>query len=702
MELLSPAGNINHIDVAINKKADAVYGGLKNWNARNKAMNFSIAEYNESVRKLHENRIKFYMTLNILVFDSEIEEIIKFLKEDNTELPDAFIIADIGLIRRIHKEFPNIPLHFSTQFGIHNINDCNFAESLGAERAILARELTFSEVENIRNNTKLEIENFIWGSQCISFSGLCFFGSLINCGNGNRGKCIITCRDIYQVGSEEGNFLYVPDLNCTKMIEKLNKINIDCIKLEGRRRKKEELENIIGDIKNNNFSDEQNGYLYGEKNKDNNLFEKINKRIKAIYNIKELDKINKYDVFIEYKNNIPIQLISNIEKYEENNKNIFYVYSELKRDFMYEKNNISLDLSISDDIVEEILYVNSKGEGKTFFKEKNNYIQFNVDKLREDIDKIDKNINLYKIKYKRNKKDVYKIDVDLYKKVVDYITEDNKIKKEKIKYNSDNKIQKLTVETDKIEYAKELLNDKEIEVIYDISTVENLRKIGEILQELGKNVIYKLPIFNFKSENLTQYYKKLTEAKVMFTRASQIFETRDIKFNKKMVDYTIYVWNSETLQFLDENNIDVVTASPELSFEKNNEILGNHNIQYIIAGKLPLVYTRQCFSNLYKCSDCEKCRNNVKVMKNIDKNIKFKILCKDDHRIIYSDEPILNNFTCFENMDNFEFRYITTDQSMEEIKETIKLLKEKDYFTNMKNMNLWKNSYQGNILENRG
>ncbi|MCF0125574.1 MAG: U32 family peptidase, partial [Clostridia bacterium] len=218
MELLSPAGNLKHVDLAINKKVDAVYGGLKEWNARNKAMNFSIEEYNRVVKQLHKNGIKFYLTLNTLVFDEEIEDIINFLERKDTILPDSFIIADIGLIRKINNKFPNVPLHFSTQFGIHNITDCNFAENLGAERAILARELTFDEIKNINENTRLEIENFVWGSQCISFSGLCFFGSLINCGNGNRGKCVITCRDIYQVENNEGHFLYVPDLDCTAMI----------------------------------------------------------------------------------------------------------------------------------------------------------------------------------------------------------------------------------------------------------------------------------------------------------------------------------------------------------------------------------------------------------------------------------------------------------------------------------------------------
>ena len=108
MEILSPAGNLQHIELAIAKKVDAVYGGVKNWNARNKAVNFSIDEYYDVVKKVHDNGIKFYLTLNTLVFDEEINDIINFLKAKDTILPDAFIVADVGLILKLKKAFPNL------------------------------------------------------------------------------------------------------------------------------------------------------------------------------------------------------------------------------------------------------------------------------------------------------------------------------------------------------------------------------------------------------------------------------------------------------------------------------------------------------------------------------------------------------------------------------------------------------------------
>lgn len=159
MEVLSPSSNMKHIQVAIDNKANAVYGGLKNWNARNKAINFSEEEYNYLIDELHKNNIKFYLTLNILMLDEEINDAVKFLK--NNRLPDAFIVADIGLITELKKEFPQVPIHLSTQFGCHSIDDVNFAKSLDSERVVLSRELTLSEINKIKENTDIELECFI-------------------------------------------------------------------------------------------------------------------------------------------------------------------------------------------------------------------------------------------------------------------------------------------------------------------------------------------------------------------------------------------------------------------------------------------------------------------------------------------------------------------------------------------------------------
>ena len=692
MEILSPASNMEHIKVAIEHKANAVYGGLKKWNARNKAINFSDEEYNLLIEELHKNNIKFFLTLNILMLDEEIEDVIKFLK--NNKLPDSFIVADIGLIRRLNREFPDVPLHFSTQFGAHTTDDVNYIKSLGGKRAILARELTKEEVENIRNNTNIELETFIWGSQCLSFSGLCFFGTLINGGGGNRGKCIITCRDVYSVNGEKGHYLYVPDMDCISSIKDLN--DIDCLKLEGRRRNPKEIANILDKIKSNSCNSEKVGYLYGENIKDNNQYEKINSRIKPIYSPNELLNINKFDVFVDFNGTKPICFSENIH-----NGKSKYVYSEIKKDYDMSKKNITLDFKISNSNIKEILYVNFKGDGHTFFESNDNYIKFDFIKFRDELEKLNPSINLYKIIYKRNIKDEYFISQSMYNEVLNYICDNCYNENNNNYYNENFSLKELYIETSNEKIIDKYIDDKFIKIIFNIETISNLQNIDYFISKYNDKIIYKLPMFNWNNLNLFKYYKQLENKEVMFTRLSQIYLTEKINFKKKYTDYTVYIWNKEALNYLKENGIEEFSGSPELNYELNKRIFGDNKFQMIIAGKIPLVYTRGCFGHILGCKLCLSNKEKYKEIKNEDKNLLFDIVCKDDYRILYYKYPILNNYKKVEVVENTKFRYIVSNESLEELEKIIKIIKEKDFYNKLKKEQFYSNSYECNLIESR-
>ena len=691
MEILSPASNLEHIKVAIDHKANAVYGGLKNWNARNKAINFTTDEYNYLIDELHKYNIKFFLTLNILMLDDEIEEVISFLK--NNKLPDAFIVADLGLIIRLHSEFPSVPLHISTQFGCHNIDDVNYIKRLGGKRAILARELTLDEITKIKSNTDVEIECFIWGSQCLSFSGLCFFGTLINGGGGNRGKCIITCRDLYSVNGDLGHYLYVPDMNCINLKSKLD--NIDCLKIEGRRRSPDEISDILDEINNNVISKRNAGYLYGLTNNKNNLFEKINSRIKPVMPAFELNNISSNDICVEYANDIPIKFST-----EYNNPNVKYIYTELKKDYMINKKNIMIDFVVNDNIIKEVLLVNHKGNGHTFYGNSNNLVELDIDKFINEIENKNSSINIYKIKYKRGKDNKLLINSNLIYEIENYILNDCiDIKVNRL--NNNLKINKLLLETSEISIIDEFINNKNVKIIYDIATIKNLKNIKVIVDKYSNKIIYKLPLFNWKSEELSKYYNMLENMEVMFTRFTQIDFTKNIAFKKRYVDYTVYIWNKETLKYLKKNNIDEFTASPELSFFTNNNIFKNEKMQVIIGGKIPMVYTRNCFKNIYKCKNCIENRKNIKSIQNEDKNLEFEILCNEDYRYILNKTPILNNYTTLPINNNISYRYCTLGHSIDEIKNVVDSIEKKNYYDYLKKFDTWKNSYECNLIEGK-
>lgn len=293
----------------------------------------------------------------------------------------------MGLIKRLSEEFPQVPLHFSTQFGCHNIDDVNYVESLGGTRSILARELTLDEINLIKKNTNIELECFIWGSQCISFSGLCFFGTIINGGGGNRGKCMITCRDIYSVNNEKGHYMYVPDMDITNIVSKLK--DIDCLKIEGRRRNPVEIANVLDKINLNIDSNTDKGYIFGESISQNGLYEKINSRIKPIMCAKDIKNIDADDVCVEFTNSIPIRFSNDYQ-----NEKVMYIGTEIKKPYNVELKNISLNLLFDNEYLKEVLYVNSNGTGHTFFEEDDGKRKFDIKLLIKEIESKNTNINI--------------------------------------------------------------------------------------------------------------------------------------------------------------------------------------------------------------------------------------------------------------------------------------------------------------------
>ena len=174
-----------------------------------------------------------------------------------------------------------------------------------------------------------------------------------------------------------------------------------------------------------------------------------------------------------------------------------------------------------------------------------------------------------------------------------------------------------------------------------------------------------------------------------------------IKFKKKYTDYTIYIWNKKTLQYLRDNDFREFTASPELSYKTNIGIFKNELMQVIIGGKLPLVYTRNCFNHLFGCANCKTNQCIKKNIKNTDKNLDFEILCNDDYRYILNKDPILNDYSKIKLNNNTKFRYITFGQNIEEIKESINCFKKINYYNELKKINYWENSYECNLFEGK-
>jgi len=233
-ELLAPVGNIESFYAALNAGADAIFMGLQEFNARGRASNFTRQLLQLAVLKAREKNVKVYVTLNVLIKNREIDQLIDVLAFLDAVRVNGVIIQDWGTYYLAKKYFPRLILHASTQMGNHNSVGVNFGASKGIVRTVLARELTMPELETIARQSKAELEVFIHGALCYSFSGMCLFSSYSGGQGANRGICKQSCRRIYQDGGEQHAIFSLKDNQQIENLQKLIELGIRSLKIEGR------------------------------------------------------------------------------------------------------------------------------------------------------------------------------------------------------------------------------------------------------------------------------------------------------------------------------------------------------------------------------------------------------------------------------------------------------------------------------------
>lgn len=178
-ELLSPVGDFECLKAAVQNGADSIYLGANSFNARNRASNFNLDELSKAIRYAKLRNVKVHLTLNILIKNNEFENAVNLAISAYNLGVDAIIVQDLGLAKYLITNYPEIPIHASTQLTCHNLDGVNQFKNLGFSRVVLARELSIDEIKNICENTDIEIETFIHGALCISYSGQCLFSSMI-------------------------------------------------------------------------------------------------------------------------------------------------------------------------------------------------------------------------------------------------------------------------------------------------------------------------------------------------------------------------------------------------------------------------------------------------------------------------------------------------------------------------------------------
>ena len=238
IELLSPAGDLEKLRIAYLYGADACYIGGKDYSLRANANNFSTNEIKEAVSFAHNLGKKIYVTLNIIFHNEDLEGVTKYLKELSKANVDAVIISDVFLIDIIKKETPNLKIFLSTQDSVTNKESVKYFMNKGVSRVVLARELTKDEIKEIYDETKCELEIFLHGAMCTSYSGRCVLSNYFTNRDSNRGGCCQVCRFCFNLDKDkEPKFqIATKDLNLSKFIKDLIEINVTSLKVEGRMR----------------------------------------------------------------------------------------------------------------------------------------------------------------------------------------------------------------------------------------------------------------------------------------------------------------------------------------------------------------------------------------------------------------------------------------------------------------------------------
>ena len=722
IELLSPVGDFECLKAAVQNGADSVYFGGSMFNARASATNFDNNSLKEAIRYAKLRNVKVNFTLNTLLKDNEFQDAINLARYVYNLGADAIIVQDLGLAKYILANMPKMDVHASTQMTIHNLQGVLALEKLGFKRVVLARELNLSEIEYICANSNIEIETFVHGALCISYSGQCLFSSTIGARSGNRGRCAQPCRLPYSLIDENENlldngYLLSPrDLCSLEYIPRLISAGVKCFKIEGRMKTPEYVATVTkiyrkyidlalsgkeyviddkdvkslmqvfnrGGFSSGNFEDDENlNYVYKEKPNNMGLYignvSSFNKS-KGLITLKTTESLSMQD---------QISLEKEAHKYHiselmQNGKNVPIAFPNTFVTIGRMKGNISLG-----DKVYKLSSNSFSKEVKEYYEKEHIKIPLSCKivinkekKLSLEVTSLD-NKNYRSIVVKKT------LDILPIEAINNPLTKERVIKQLNKTNNTQFEFKEINIELDsntflpKISAINELRRSclEEIERIAiqkferKIDNVPNtlqslecknkdsyheIPKVSLLLNELNINFDYStlnkvdriyVPLKYFNNKQFTNILHLLSSKSDLYIYMPHIIKDnyRNIIYNSldrfidtynikgivisnisniysldKYLDkleiignYTLNVFNSNTICELKRLRLDVVTLSPELdkSILKELNLLSPIPTELMCYGKLPIMNMGYCI--LGKSNKCyprcdAKCTSNHK------------------------------------------------------------------------------------------
>ena len=715
MKIVAPAGNMERFYSAISATADEIYLGLKGFGARRNAENFTVEELKQAIDYAHLRGSRIFLTLNTIMTNREIELLYPTLKDLYNYGLDAIIVQDIGYAEYLHKNFPSIEIHGSTQMTVANYYEINYLKELGFKRIVLPRELSFEEIKEIRKHTDIELEVFVSGSLCISFSGDCYMSSFIGGRSGNRGMCAQPCRKEYKTSCGEKSYFLSPkdQLYGLDEIKKLQEIGVESIKVEGRMKDVSYVYETVSYFRSliNGIDKEENtpklfnrgyskGYFYDNDksimNRDYsyNMGEKIGEVVGKSIRLDEdvvsgdgitfvskdyknlsgtyIGKINvaniKEDRKIAYKNE---KLNLN---FPDGTKYIFRNYNKRLNDEISKKiKSTDKKLEINFDFTAKL---DKKLILKTYLEDENGNRILNLEEISETLtQKAQKRaISEEDIKEKLSEIGdseftVKNIKIDIDENIFIPLSELKNLKRnavekfrEKIlsyfRRDLDSELKENNQEYFKLEIEKDEPKDLEIRVI--VSNEEQKNFLENVKDEYNIREIYYRTYDIAKQSMLSQHNldNKL---------ASNLYELLENKNSDVMLNWNMNIVNSYTISVLEKiEKLESFIVSPEINFSKIRE-LGKTRLK-----KALLIYSKLKGMTI----DIDIADNKNEVITNKE-NDKFNIIKNEYGTEIFLDKP-LNIINIMEDIKKLNVDIVVlefTTETIEDIKKVLKQLK---------------------------
>ena len=704
MKIVAPAGNMERFYSAISATADEIYLGLKGFGARRNVENFTVEELKKAIDYAHLRGSRIFLTLNTIMTNREIELLYPTLKDLYNYGLDAIIVQDIGYAEYLHKNFPSIEIHGSTQMTVANYYEINYLKELGFKRIVLPRELSFEEIKEIRKNTDMELEVFVSGSLCISFSGNCYMSSFIGGRSGNRGMCAQPCRKEYKTSCGKKSYFLSPkdQLYGLDEIKKLQEIGVESIKVEGRMKDVSYVYETVSYFRSliNGIDKEENtpklfnrgyskGYFYdNDKNIMNrdysyNMGEKIGevvgKSIRLDEDIVSGDGIT--FVSKDYKNlggtyinKIAYKNEKLVLTFPEGTKYIFRNYNKRLNDEISKKiKSTDKKLEINFDFAAKL---NEKLILKIYLEDENGNRILNLEEISETLTQkaqkraiSEEDINEKLSEIGDSEFTVKDIKVNIDENIFIPLSELKNLKRnavekfrEKIlsyfRRDLDRELKENNQEYFKLEIEKDEPKDLEIRVI--VSNEEQKNFLENIKNEYNIKEIYYRTYDIAKQSMLSQHNldNKL---------ASNLYELLENKNLAVMLNWNMNIVNSYTINVLEKiKKLESFIISPEINFSKIRE-LGKTRLK-----KALLIYSKLKGMTI----DVDIADNKNEVITNKE-NDKLNIIRNEYGTEIFLDKP-LNIINIIDDIKKLNIDIVVlefTTETIEDIKKVLKQLK---------------------------